>query len=211
MPHQFTDYLLSPEVGFSKVEVIGAPVHMPKGFQRVIQVFTKSDGETPSSSNTPASLSTPSNVRYTPYFNRQNDRQMVYSALTVSSNEMDDDASQSPKLNFSNNLVADTGQSVRLKFSPSDAEPRGAKLDVSDDILKGSEISLSITKDADQGSNTVEVLKREPKEDQAEEPPNPDAGEESNQDDNLPEINIRNSNDVINRKSSKVKALVSPV
>ncbi|KAL0268384.1 UNVERIFIED_CONTAM: hypothetical protein PYX00_010347 [Menopon gallinae] len=212
MPHQFTDYLLSPEVGFSKVEVIGAPVHMPKGFQRVIQVFTKSDGETPSSSNTPASLSTPSNVRYTPYFNRQNDRQPVYSALTVSASEMDDDASQSPKPNFSNNLVADTGQSVRLKFSPSDAEPRGAKLDISDDILKGSEISLSITKDVDQGSNTVEVLKREPKEDdQAEEAPNLDAEDGSNPDENLPEINIRNSNDVINRKSSKVKALVSPV
>ncbi|KAL1137773.1 hypothetical protein AAG570_009469 [Ranatra chinensis] len=50
-PPKFTQYLLT-EVGFSKCEVIGAPLHQSRGFQRPIKVFTK--GETPLSSRTPA-------------------------------------------------------------------------------------------------------------------------------------------------------------
>nr|XP_034176104.1 7SK snRNA methylphosphate capping enzyme-like [Osmia lignaria]XP_034176105.1 7SK snRNA methylphosphate capping enzyme-like [Osmia lignaria]XP_034176106.1 7SK snRNA methylphosphate capping enzyme-like [Osmia lignaria]XP_034176107.1 7SK snRNA methylphosphate capping enzyme-like [Osmia lignaria] len=40
-PHNFTQYLLSPEVGFSKCEVLSIPPHPSKGFQRPIQLFTK--------------------------------------------------------------------------------------------------------------------------------------------------------------------------
>lgn len=44
-PHKFSQYLLS-EVGFTKCEVIGAPLHHSKGFQRPIKIFTKGGGET---------------------------------------------------------------------------------------------------------------------------------------------------------------------
>ncbi|XP_012251822.2 7SK snRNA methylphosphate capping enzyme bin3-like [Athalia rosae] len=40
-PSKFTQYLLSPEVGFSKCEVVSIPPHPSKGFQRPIQLFTK--------------------------------------------------------------------------------------------------------------------------------------------------------------------------
>nr|XP_031849760.1 probable RNA methyltransferase bin3 [Nomia melanderi] len=40
-PHNFTQYLLSPEVGFSKCEVLSIPPHPSKGFQRPIHLFTK--------------------------------------------------------------------------------------------------------------------------------------------------------------------------
>lgn len=40
-PNKFTQYLLSPEVGFSKCEVVSIPSHPSKGFQRPIQLFTK--------------------------------------------------------------------------------------------------------------------------------------------------------------------------
>ncbi|XP_033334625.2 7SK snRNA methylphosphate capping enzyme [Megalopta genalis] len=40
-PHSFTQYLLSPEVGFSKCEVLSIPPHPSKGFQRPIHLFTK--------------------------------------------------------------------------------------------------------------------------------------------------------------------------
>lgn len=40
-PNKFTQYLLSPEVGFSKCEVVSIPPHPSKGFQRPIQLFTK--------------------------------------------------------------------------------------------------------------------------------------------------------------------------
>lgn len=52
-PHKFTQYLLS-EVGFSKCEVIGAPFHQSRGFQRPIKLFTK--GETPTTERTPATV-----------------------------------------------------------------------------------------------------------------------------------------------------------
>ncbi|XP_066902108.1 7SK snRNA methylphosphate capping enzyme isoform X2 [Halyomorpha halys] len=61
-PAKFTEYLLS-EVGFSKCEVVGAPMHPQKGFQRPIKLFTK--GETPPSqtprgdSQTSLSIDTP--------------------------------------------------------------------------------------------------------------------------------------------------------
>ena len=40
-PQNFTQYLLSPEVGFNKCEVLSIPAHPSKGFQRPIQLFTK--------------------------------------------------------------------------------------------------------------------------------------------------------------------------
>ncbi|XP_053983575.1 7SK snRNA methylphosphate capping enzyme-like isoform X1 [Hylaeus volcanicus] len=40
-PHNFTQYLLSAEVGFSKCEVLSIPPHPSKGFQRPIHLFTK--------------------------------------------------------------------------------------------------------------------------------------------------------------------------
>ena len=40
-PDQFTQYLLSPEVGFSKCEVVSIPPHPSKGFQRPLHLFTK--------------------------------------------------------------------------------------------------------------------------------------------------------------------------
>lgn len=42
-PHNFTQYLLSSEVGFSKCEVLSIPPHPAKGFQRPIHLFTKAD------------------------------------------------------------------------------------------------------------------------------------------------------------------------
>lgn len=41
-PENFTQYLLSPEVGFAKSEILGFPQHHSKGFQRPIHVYTKS-------------------------------------------------------------------------------------------------------------------------------------------------------------------------
>lgn len=41
-PEKFTEYLLSPVVGFAKSEILGYPHHQSKGFRRPIQVFTKS-------------------------------------------------------------------------------------------------------------------------------------------------------------------------
>lgn len=51
LPQNFTQYLLSSEVGFSKCEVIATPFHRSKGFQRPIQLFTKG-GISPSYSTT---------------------------------------------------------------------------------------------------------------------------------------------------------------
>ncbi|GLV35998.1 uncharacterized protein CBL_09784 [Carabus blaptoides fortunei] len=42
-PEKFTQYLLSSEVGFAKSEIMGQPHHTAKGFQRPIQVFTRSN------------------------------------------------------------------------------------------------------------------------------------------------------------------------
>ncbi|KAF2886672.1 hypothetical protein ILUMI_19501, partial [Ignelater luminosus] len=41
-PENFTQYLLSNEVGFAKSEILGFPQHQSRGFQRPIQVYTKS-------------------------------------------------------------------------------------------------------------------------------------------------------------------------
>nr|XP_017008361.2 probable RNA methyltransferase CG1239 [Drosophila takahashii] len=40
-PEQFTEYLLSPEVGFANMELMGTPEHCEAGFKRPIQIFTK--------------------------------------------------------------------------------------------------------------------------------------------------------------------------
>lgn len=42
-PNKFRDYLLSPEVGFSKCCVLGVPQHLSKGFRRPIHLFIKGD------------------------------------------------------------------------------------------------------------------------------------------------------------------------
>ncbi|XP_045473128.1 7SK snRNA methylphosphate capping enzyme bin3-like isoform X2 [Harmonia axyridis] len=41
-PNKFTEYLLSPAVGFAKSEILGYPQCPAKGFRRPIQLFTKS-------------------------------------------------------------------------------------------------------------------------------------------------------------------------
>ncbi|KAF5291176.1 hypothetical protein FQA39_LY14418 [Lamprigera yunnana] len=41
-PENFTQYLLSSEVGFAKSEILGFPQHQSRGFQRPIQIYTKS-------------------------------------------------------------------------------------------------------------------------------------------------------------------------
>ncbi|XP_044753300.1 7SK snRNA methylphosphate capping enzyme bin3-like isoform X2 [Coccinella septempunctata] len=41
-PNKFTEYLLSPAVGFAKSEILGYPQCHSKGFRRPIQLFTKS-------------------------------------------------------------------------------------------------------------------------------------------------------------------------
>lgn len=43
-PHHFTQYLLS-EIGFTKCETLGSPLHPSKGFQRQIKMFTKGRNE----------------------------------------------------------------------------------------------------------------------------------------------------------------------
>ncbi|KAK9890614.1 hypothetical protein WA026_011977 [Henosepilachna vigintioctopunctata] len=42
LPNKFTEYLLSPVVGFAKSEILGYPQCHSKGFRRPIQLFTKS-------------------------------------------------------------------------------------------------------------------------------------------------------------------------
>ncbi|CAH1122132.1 unnamed protein product [Ceutorhynchus assimilis] len=42
LPDKFSEYLLSPAVGFAKSEILGFPQHRSVGFRRPIQVFTKS-------------------------------------------------------------------------------------------------------------------------------------------------------------------------
>lgn len=46
-PEQFTEYLLSREVGFSTCEVIDTPFNASKGFRRPIQLFTKGETMSP--------------------------------------------------------------------------------------------------------------------------------------------------------------------
>ncbi|KAM7363891.1 U6 snRNA methylphosphate capping enzyme Amus [Cochliomyia hominivorax] len=41
LPQDFTQYLLSSEVGFVKMELMGVPDHCEKGFKRPIQIFFK--------------------------------------------------------------------------------------------------------------------------------------------------------------------------
>ncbi|XP_023300447.2 probable RNA methyltransferase CG1239 [Lucilia cuprina] len=41
LPKDFSEYLLSTEVGFSSVELMGVPDHCKKGFKRPIQIFFK--------------------------------------------------------------------------------------------------------------------------------------------------------------------------
>lgn len=57
-PQKFTQYLLSPEVGFDKCEVVSIPAHPAKGFQRPIQLFTKAGSSPTSTSSTPGTSST---------------------------------------------------------------------------------------------------------------------------------------------------------
>lgn len=40
-PEKFNEYLLSPEVGFAKCELVATPSHASKGFQRPLYLFTK--------------------------------------------------------------------------------------------------------------------------------------------------------------------------
>ncbi|XP_073827722.1 U6 snRNA methylphosphate capping enzyme Amus [Musca autumnalis] len=40
-PNNFEEYLLSPEIGFRKVQLMGVPDHCVKGFKRPIQIFYK--------------------------------------------------------------------------------------------------------------------------------------------------------------------------
>jgi hypothetical protein len=42
-PGKFKEYLLSPEVGFSKCIVLGVPQHLSKGFRRPIHLYIKGD------------------------------------------------------------------------------------------------------------------------------------------------------------------------
>ncbi|CAH2251014.1 7SK snRNA methylphosphate capping enzyme bin3-like [Pararge aegeria] len=42
-PNKFREYLLSPEVGFSKCCILGVPQHASKGFRRPIQLYVKGD------------------------------------------------------------------------------------------------------------------------------------------------------------------------
>ncbi|XP_063378178.1 7SK snRNA methylphosphate capping enzyme bin3-like [Cydia fagiglandana] len=42
-PQKFREFLLSPEVGFSKCAVLGVPQHASKGFRRPIQLYIKGD------------------------------------------------------------------------------------------------------------------------------------------------------------------------
>lgn len=42
-PHQFREYLLSPEVGFSHCRILDIPQHIAKGFCRPISMFVKGD------------------------------------------------------------------------------------------------------------------------------------------------------------------------
>lgn len=96
---------------------------------------------------------------------------------------------------------------MRVKFSPSDVVPCGTRLDVSDDILKGSELTLPI-------ADVEHVDKVLPDRKCTEEV----EGEEmevaisKNEDDEKNESKrvVRNSN-VVNPDSSNVEKLVSPV
>ncbi|XP_013414626.1 7SK snRNA methylphosphate capping enzyme isoform X2 [Lingula anatina] len=59
-PDQFTEYLLSKEVGFSKCELIAVPFNKSKGFRRPLQMFTKP--LPPTSSRQVSAVSTPTQL-----------------------------------------------------------------------------------------------------------------------------------------------------
>lgn len=83
-PWKFTEYLLSPEVGFTQCEVIGTPFHQSRGFQRPLQLFTK--GENTPSRSAASSTSTPSRTDVTGA-----SRPPVYMPVSISSREVGDD------------------------------------------------------------------------------------------------------------------------
>ncbi|KAK5645495.1 hypothetical protein RI129_006795 [Pyrocoelia pectoralis] len=80
-PETFTQYLLSNEVGFAKSEILGFPQHQARGFQRPIQVYSKSQvfsSERSENSNYSVNRDTPVYIRpYTEPFvmlNNSNDK-----------------------------------------------------------------------------------------------------------------------------------------
>ncbi|XP_066995570.2 7SK snRNA methylphosphate capping enzyme [Anabrus simplex] len=91
LPHTFTQYLLSSEVGFSKCEVIGTPYHQSRGFQRPIQMFTK--GGLSSSRSAPSATNTPS---YCIPANKEIRQGPVYTAVLGSIRETEDDSASTP-------------------------------------------------------------------------------------------------------------------
>ncbi|KAL4710753.1 hypothetical protein ACJJTC_004398 [Scirpophaga incertulas] len=75
-PHKFREYMLSPEVGFSKCCILGVPQHASKGFRRPIQLYIKgdftpskarwSDAHAPSSHHVATEASPPRRTVYAP-------------------------------------------------------------------------------------------------------------------------------------------------
>ena len=58
-PNKFTQYLLSPVIGFHKCEEVSVPAHPSKGFQRPIFLYTKAENPSVrSSADTPRFPST---------------------------------------------------------------------------------------------------------------------------------------------------------
>ncbi|XP_011496691.1 PREDICTED: probable RNA methyltransferase bin3 [Ceratosolen solmsi marchali] len=66
LPHKFTQYLLSSEVGFCKCEVVSVPPHPSKGFQRPIYLYTKADVASPAPATAVTPRTTAASVEGTP-------------------------------------------------------------------------------------------------------------------------------------------------
>ena len=62
-PNEFTNYLLSKEIGFSTCKTIAMPHNKSKGFRRPMLLYTKLDAQNNSSSNTASTSENSSTVK----------------------------------------------------------------------------------------------------------------------------------------------------
>lgn len=83
-PHQFREYLLSPEVGFSHCRVLDIPQHAAKGFRRPITMFVKGD---PSPAHSVMSIDSSTVLPPTVYAQTSCDGASPLSGLTPDANQ----------------------------------------------------------------------------------------------------------------------------
>ncbi|XP_047512548.1 7SK snRNA methylphosphate capping enzyme bin3-like [Pieris napi] len=136
-PYKFREYLLSPEVGFSKCCVLGVPQHASKGFTRPIQLYVKgdftpskarwSDAYAPSSHHKPEAES-PRRTVYAPVAPayRPSDDAPSCGAVTPYSPNLDCSADDSPFYNPRSDSYAPSYQPPRPTVYATIPSPLGS-------------------------------------------------------------------------------------